>query len=76
MNLFTSNEENSFEHCDLNVKSTESVVKLLRAYNVWRRCEGPSKMFNPTSVGLAIDALCDRVEFLETQLTDVLKQSY
>ena len=49
----------------------KTIVYKLRKFNEWRRGDIDEMPMTPKEIGLAIDAVCDRVEFLE----DVIRQT-
>jgi hypothetical protein len=45
--------------------SLAAMIALVRRFNQWRRGDETLEMENPTQIGEALDAICDRVELLE-----------
>ena len=50
--------------------TTEELIKIIRDHNKWRRGDDSKPMQNPTELGIALDEICDKLEYL-----DVLQDS-
>lgn len=55
--------------------TTTETIKTLRNFNRWRRGDDGITQPSPTDIGNAIDAACDRIEELETNIYDFIEHN-